>query len=344
MKKNVFNTALIAIVFVATSAVSILAHAEEFVSVYSARKEVLIKPILDVFTKQTGIKVNLITGKADALLVRLKIEGEASPADVFITVDAGRLQRAKAAGVLQAINSDVLQKNIPENLRDTDSQWFGLSQRARPIFYSKEKVSPQELSTYEDLADPKWHKRLCFRSSSSVYNQSQVASMIHSEGEQATEEWIKKAVANFARSPAGGDTEQLKAVAAGVCDIAIANTYYYGRLTNSDKPSDNAIVDKVGLFWPNQNGRGTHVNVSGAAVTKHAKNKQNAVKLIEFLTSDEAQEWYAAVNNEFPVVPEVKSSETLDAWGSFKSDNVALAILGELNKQAVIVMDRAGWR
>lgn len=320
------------------------ASAEEQVFVYSARKEALIKPILKTFTENTGIKVNLITGKADALLTRLRLEGRASPADVFVTVDAGRLQRAKAAGVLQPIQSDVLTKIIPAHLRDKDNIWFGLSQRARPIFYAKNKVKPEQLSTYEALADKQWKGRICFRSSNSVYNQSQVASMMEATGAEATEQWVKAVVANFARSPAGGDTDQLKAVAAGVCDIAIANTYYYGRLTNSDKASDRDIVNKVGLFWPNQNDRGVHVNVSGAGVTKYARNKTNAIKLIEFLASDEAQQWYAAVNNEFPVVPSANTSPTLASWGEFKQDSVNLSKLGELNRAAVELMDRGGWK
>ncbi len=314
------------------------------VSVYSARKEALIKPILKTFTEETGIKVNLITGKADALLTRLRLEGKASPADVFITVDVGRLQRAKAAGVLQPAESDVLEKRIPENLRDNDNIWFGLSHRARPIFYAKSKVKPAELSTYEALADKKWQGRICFRSSNSVYNQSQVASMMEATGAKATEQWVKAVVGNFARSPSGGDTDQLKAVAVGVCDITIANTYYYGRLINSDNASDREVAEKVGLFWPNQKDRGTHVNVSGAGVTKYASNKANAIRLIEFLASDKAQNWYAAVNNEFPVVPGVASSPTLVSWGEFKQDAVNLSKLGELNRAAVQLMDRGGWK
>lgn len=323
---------------------SVAAENSKQVFVYSARKEALIKPILNTFTEQTGINVSLVTGKADALLTRLRLEGKASPADVFITVDAGRLQRAKAAGVLQQIDSPLLRERIPEALRDKDDQWFGLSQRARPIFYAKDKVDVAELSTYEALADPKWKGRICFRSSNSVYNQSQVASMMEAIGEDATEQWVKNVVANFARPPAGGDTDQLKAVAVGVCDITIANTYYYGRLANSDKASDRRVVEKVGLFWPNQNDRGTHVNVSGAGVTQYARNKDNAVALIEFLSSDEAQQWYAAVNNEFPVVAAAESSDVLASWGAFKQDSVNLSRLGELNRKAVELMDRGGWK
>ncbi len=314
------------------------------VNVYSARKEALIKPVLDTFSKETGIQVNLITGKADALLTRLRLEGSASPADVFITVDAGRLHRAKQAGVLQTINSETLTNNIPKNLRDVDGYWFGLSQRARPIFYAKGKLDPNSLSTYEDLANKKWKGKICMRSSNSVYNQSLVASMLNATGKEATQTWLNNFVSNFVRKPAGGDTDQLKAVPAGLCDITIANTYYFGRLINSTDNADKAVAEKLSIFWPNQNDRGTHVNVSGAGITTHAKNAQNALKLIEFLASPESQAWYSAVNNEYPVVVGSKISPTLTAWGTFTQDTVDLSILGSNNRAAVEMMDRANWK
>ncbi len=324
--------------------ISSLATAADQVNVYSARKEALIKPILDTFSQNTGIQVKLITGKADALLTRLRLEGSASPADVFITVDAGRLHRAKAAGVLQKTNNENLNKLIPANLRDVDGYWFGLSQRARPIFYAKNKVDPKELSTYEDLASKKWQGKICMRSSNSVYNQSLVASMLNATGEKATQDWLNSFVENFVRKPAGGDTDQLKAVAAGQCDITIANTYYFGRLINSADQNDNSVADKLGVFWPNQTDRGAHVNVSGAGVTTHSKNIANAVKLIEFLASPESQAWYSAVNNEYPVVPGSEISDTLKSWGTFKQDSVDLSILGSNNRNAVKMMDRANWK
>ena len=333
----------LSLIFIATFLCSNLASANE-VNVYSARKEVLIKPTLDNFTKQTNIKVNLITGKADALLTRLRLEGKASPADVFITVDAGRLYRAKQAGVLQAIQSKTLNDRIPANLRDTDSFWFGLSQRARPIFYALDKVKPEQLSTYEDLANNKWENRICMRSSNSIYNQSMTASMLAAIGETETLKWLEAFVSNFKRKPVGGDTDQLKAVAAGQCDITIANTYYYGRLINSKEPSDKVVASKLGLFWPNQTDRGTHVNVSGAGVTAHAKNVENAIKLIEFLSSKETQAWYSSVNNEYPVVPGSLISDTLSRWGEFKQDTVDLTILGEKNRATVELMDKANWK
>lgn len=347
-KKNIYSKPSSKfIIFTLTSAllmISSLASAAGQVNVYSARKEALIKPALDTFSKNTGIQVNLITGKADALLTRLRLEGSASPADVFITVDAGRLHRAKAAGVLQKTNSETLNKLIPTNLRDVDGYWFGLSQRARPIFYAKNKVDPKELSTYENLADKKWQGRICMRSSNSVYNQSLVASMLNATGEKATQTWLNTFIKNFVRKPAGGDTDQLKAVAAGQCDITIANTYYFGRLIKSSDKADNTVAEKLGIFWPNQEGRGAHVNVSGAGVTAHSKNNENAVKLIEFLASAESQAWYSAVNNEYPVVPGSEISKTLQSWGSFKQDNVDLSTLGSNNRIAVKMMDRANWK
>ena len=319
------------------------AKAQE-VNVYSARQEALILPLLEKFEAETGIDVKLITGKADALLQRLESEGRSSPADVLITVDAGRLQRAKEAGVLQPVDSAVLKRRIPGHLRDADDTWFGLSQRARVIFYARDKVDPAELSTYEALADDKWKGRICIRSSGNIYNQSLVASMIESMGSEATEAWARGLVANFARKPAGGDTDQLRAAAAGLCDIAIANTYYYGRLVNSDKEADREVAAKLGLFWPNQQGRGAHVNVSGAGLARHAPNAEAAVKLLEFLVSDESQAWYAEVNNEYPVVESAPISATLQNWGDFKSDSLNLTRLGENNRAAVKLMDRAGWR
>jgi iron(III) transport system substrate-binding protein len=318
-------------------------HADE-VNVYSARKEALILPLLKQFAAETGIGFNLITAKADALLKRLESEGQSTPADVFITTDAGRLQRAREAGVLQPVDNPILAARIPENLRDKDNYWFGLSQRARVIFYAKDKVDAAELSTYEALADEKWKRRICIRSSGNIYNQSLVASMIEADGIEQTETWARGLVANFARKPAGGDTDQLRAAAAGLCDIAIANTYYFGRLVNSDKAKDQKVATSLGVFWPNQHGRGAHINVSGAGITKYAKHRAAAERLLEFLVSAEAQTWYAEVNNEYPVVTDAKIPATLVSFGKFKSDSLNLTRLGENNRAAVQLMDRAGWR
>ena len=320
------------------------ANGDGVVNIYSARKEALILPVLERFRDQTGIDFRLVTGKADALLKRLEVEGKSSPADVFITTDAGRQQRAKDADVLQPIDNAVLAGAIPQAMRDRDNYWFGLSQRARAIFYAKDRVKPQELSTYEALTDENWKGRICIRSSGNIYNQSLVASMIEASGIEKTEAWARGLVANFARNPGGGDTDQLRAVAAGLCDIAIANTYYYGRLVNSSKEKDRAVADSLAVFWPNQGDRGTHVNVSGAGITKHARHRAEAERLLEFLVNAESQAWYAEVNNEFPVVAGVKVSPTLESWGSFKADSLNLTRLGENNREAVKLMDRAGWR
>ncbi len=315
------------------------------VNLYSARKEALIKPLLDEFSNKTGIQVNLVTGKADALLKRLETEGANTPADVLITVDAGRLHRAKAAGLLAPINSAVLQESVPANYRDPENYWFGLSLRARPIMYALEKLDPNTLTSYEDLADPRWKGKICVRSSSNIYNQSLVASMIAANGEQQTEQWARALVANLARPPKGGDRDQIRAAAAGQCVIAIANTYYLARMTTSKKDQrEREAAGKIGIIWPNQNGRGAHINVSGAGVTKFAKHKDNAIKLLEFLVSDEAQRFYADSNHEYPVKADMEPSDILKQWGKFNGDAVNLSLLGKYNSTAVKLMDRAGWR
>lgn len=318
-------------------------HAEE-VNVYSARKEALIQPVLQRFSDKTGIKVNLVAGKADALITRLASEGKHSPADVLITTDVGRLHRAKSKGLLQAVKSSVLSQSIPANLRDSDNQWFALTRRARPIMYVPGRVDPNELSTMEALTDPKWKGRICIRSSSNIYNQSLVAAMIAQEGEAKTAKWLQGFVKNFARTPKGGDRDQIKAAVAGICDVAIANTYYLaGMLTGSDKKAQQ-VAQQIKVFWPNQADRGAHVNISGAAVVAHAKHTDAAKKLIEFMTEADTQAWYAEVNNEYPVVADVALSQVLKDFGDFKSEQVQLQKLGELNAQALKLMDKAGWR
>ena len=314
------------------------------VNLYSARKEALIKPLLDKFTEKTGITVNLVTGKADALLTRLKSEGKNTLADIFLTTDAGRLHRAEAAKLLQPIQSDLLNSSVPEAYRHPEGYWYGLSLRARPIFYVKDKVKPSSLSTYEALANSDFKGRICIRSSGNIYNQSLVASMIAAEGDAKTEIWAKGLVGNMARAPKGGDRDQIKAAAAGQCDIAVANTYYFAKMLSGNDVAQKEAAEKLAIFWPNQNGRGAHVNISGAGVTAHAKHKDNAVQLIEFLASEEAQAWYAQVNFEYPVRDGVKASEILQQWGTFKADSLNLSRLGDLNSNAVMLMDRAGWK
>lgn len=320
-----------------------LAAAEE-VNLYSARQEALIKPLLDRFSEQTGIAVNLVSGKDDALLKRLESEGRNSPADLLITADVGRLHRAREMGVLAPLQSELLAQRIPASYRDPDGYWFGLSLRARPILYVRGKVDPKELSTYAALADSRWKGRICIRSSDNIYNQSLVAAMIATQGEAETEAWARGLVANFARPPQGGDRDQVKAAAAGQCAIAIANTYYLAAMLNDTNAAERDSAARLGVFWPDQDGRGVHVNVSGIGLTAAARNVDAARKLMEFLVGEEAQRWYAESNHEYPVVAGVEPSATLKAWGSFKADALNLSELGRNNAAAVRLMDRAGWK
>lgn len=314
-----------------------VAQAEQVV-VYSARIEELIKPMFDAFTRETGIQVKFTTDKEGALLARLKAEGKRTPADVLITADAGNLWEAARAGLLKSVSSSILETNIPAHLRDPQGQWFGLSVRARTIVYNTQKIKPSELSTYEDLADPKWKGRLCLRTSKKVYNQSLVAMMIAEHGEAETERIVKGWVDNLATEPLSDDTRTLEFVAAGRCDVALVNTYYYGRLmeSNPDLP--------LAIFWPNQKNSGVHVNISGAGVTQFSKNEHAAIKLLEFLSSEKAQNLFADVNMEYPVNPEVKPSKIVTAWGQFKQNPMNLAKAGELQTAAIKLMDRAGYR
>ena len=315
------------------------------INLYSARKEALIKPLLDEFSEQTGIKVNLVTGKADALLKRLESEGKLTPADVLITVDAGRLHRAKEAGLLQSIESSALQSSIPSAYRDPDGHWFGLSVRARPLMVVSEKVKAGAIRRYEDLAHAEWKGKICIRSSNNIYNQSLVASMIAANGLADTEQWAQGLVDNLARPPAGGDRDQIKAAAAGECDIAVANTYYLARMLSvGEGDSQRQAAEKVSIVWPNQEDRGTHVNISGAGIIRYAKNRDNAIKLLEYLVSDEAQAYYAEGNHEYPVKAGVEISALLRSFGEFKTDTLNLSVLGENNAAAVKLMDRVGWR
>ncbi|WP_116364486.1 Fe(3+) ABC transporter substrate-binding protein [Parahaliea mediterranea] len=329
--------------FVAATLIAPASLAADVVNVYSARQEALIKPILDRFTEESGIKVNLITGGGDALLTRLRSEGRNSPADILLTVDAGRLYRAREAGVLQPLHSDFLKKVVPAHLRDSQDYWYGLSVRARVIAYARDRIDPAQLGSYEDLTDPKWRNRLCVRSSSNIYNQSLMAGMIATEGADAAADWAQGLVVNFARPPQGGDRDQIKAVGAGQCDLALVNSYYYGAMLQAGG-EEQAAAEKVALFFPNQDGRGTHINVSGAGITKAATNVEQAKALIEFLAGEEAQHWYAETNNEYPVREDIEPSERLRAWGEFKADSVDVTELGRLNAQAVMIMDRANWK
>ena len=314
------------------------------VNVYSARKEALIKPMLDRYTELTGVEVNLVTGKADALIKRLELEGVNSPADLLLTVDVGRLHRAKQLDLFSGIESNLLETVIPASYRDPEGYWYGLSIRSRVIVYSLQDVKPAQLSSYEALADEMWKGKLCVRSSSNIYNQSLVSAMLAHLGEAKTESWARGLVANFARPPKGGDRDQIKAVSVGQCSLALVNSYYLAGMINSKINAESKAAAQVGLFWPNQQDRGAHVNISGAGVTRSSQNKQEAIKLLEFLAGEEAQAWYAEHNHEFPVRSGVPVSQTLKQWGEFKADSLELSQLGEHNANAVRLMDRAGWK
>lgn len=314
------------------------------VNIYSARQEKLIKPILDRFTEETGIQVNLVTGGADALITRMAREGINSPADLLLTVDVGRLHRAKEQGLLSPVSSKVLDNHVPHQYRDSEGYWYAMSLRSRIIVHSKERVEPTELSSYENLTDAQWKGRICIRSSSNIYNQSLTASLISHQGVEETENWARGLVANMARPPQGGDRDQIRAVVAGQCDIAVVNSYYLAGMLSSPEAEQREVANQVAVFWPNQSDRGTHINISGAGVARHAPNRDAAIQLMEFLVNDASQEWYGEANGEFPVRADVPASEVLQSWGPFKADEIALEQLGIHNAEAVRLMDRAGWR
>lgn len=301
--------------------------------------------LYDAFKAETGITVEVKKADAKALLEEIQKAGEDSPADLFYTADAGKLAEAKEKGLFQAIGSSLVNENVPEIYRDKDDMWTALTMRARIIAYSLDRVDPKALSTYEDLVNEKWQGKIVTRPSSHVYNQSLVASFIEINGEENAAAWTKGLVKNFARDPKGNDRDQVKAVAAGEADLAIVNSYYIGRMMHSDKAEEKEAVAKVGVFFPNQETTGTHVNVSGAGILKGAKNKENAVKLLEFLSSEKAQEQFSSANFEFPVNPKVKvENELLKSWGEFKKQDINLSVLGQHNKKAQELMDEAGWK
>lgn len=311
---------------------------EEKVVVYTSRQPHLIEPVFQRYTEQTGVAVEFTSANEASLIERLAAEGEQTQADVFITVDAGNLWFASERGLLQALVSEFLERVIPEALRDTTNQWFGLSVRARPIMYHPDRVDPATLSTYEDLADPKWAGRLCLRTSKKVYNQSLVAMMIEHHGEEKTESIVRGWINNLATDPFSSDTVLIEAIAAGQCDVGIANTYYLGRLLAEDPNYP------VQIFWANQDTTGVHVNISGAGVTKHAPRPQQGQALIEWLASEQAQTQFAESNLEFPANTSVQASGIVQQWGDFKQDVTPLIIAGERQAQAVRLMDRAGYR
>jgi iron(III) transport system substrate-binding protein len=317
---------------------------EQIVNVYTHRHYEADQKLFDLFTQETGIKVNVVSASADELIQKLEMEGSASPADVLITVDAGRLYRAQSKDLLQPVYSQVIEENIPEKFRNPENYWFGLTFRARIIAFSLDRVNPEDLSSYEALVEEKWRGRIVTRSSENIYNQSLLASIIAANGIEGAEEWAAGLKQNFARDPKGNDRDQVKAVASGEADIAIVNTYYIGLMLNDENEEERKAAEKVGIFFPNQESRGTHINISGAGVTKYAPNKDNAVKLLEFLSSANAQELLAQINFEYPVNPGVGIAPQLQQWGQFKSDELNLSKLGENNSDAVKIFDRVGWK
>lgn len=329
------------------AAVLLLACSEppaDQVFVYSARHYDSDQQLFDDFTARTGIRVRVLQGGSDELIERMSREGIASPADVLITVDAGRLWRAEQAGVLQAVESELLTERIPEHLRHPQGLWFGFSQRLRPVFYDRERVDPDRIARYEDLADPDLGYSVCVRSSSNIYNQSLLASIIGHHGEEAASAWAAGLMANLARNPQGGDTDQILGVASGECELALANHYYYLRLARSSEAERRAAVERVGVMFPNQDDRGVHVNVGGAGVARHAPNRDNAQRFLEYLASSEAQRLFALGNYEFPVVAGTELDPMLQAWGELLLDQLNVAELGRHNPAAVRIADRVGWR
>jgi iron(III) transport system substrate-binding protein len=308
------------------------------VTVYSSRKEHLIQPLFEQFTKQTGIEVNYLTGSGSDLIERLKLEGSNTPADIFMTVDAGDLWYAGTQDIFQSASTETIKSNIPSYLRDPNGLWTGLSVRARTIVYSSDRVNPSELSTYGDLASNNWNKKLCLRTSKKIYTKSLVASIIHNQGEQKASEVISGWVNNLAAVPNAKDSHVMDAIIAGQCDVGLVNTYYYGRLI--EKTPDAPIK----LFWANQETTGVHVNVSGAGITKHASNPIGAMQLLEWLSSAKAQSIYGSLNKEYPANQNIDSDEIVTSWGSFKQDKMNLSIAGELQADAVKLMQRLGYK
>ena len=328
---------LAALAIIATSA-----QASEL-NLYSARHYQTDEALYANFTKQTGIKINRIEGKEDELLERIRNEGSNSPADIFLTVDAARLAKAHELGLFAPLASKTLETRIPAHLRTED--WFSFSTRARVIVYNKASVKAEDVQNYEDLANPKLKGKFCSRSGSHPYNLSLMASVIAHQGEAKAEEWAQGMVANFARAPKGGDTDQIKAVAAGECGVALSNTYYVARLLRSTKPEEQKAMEKVGVIWPNQKTSGTHINVSGGGMLKTAPNKAAAVKFLEYLASDEAQRYFADGNNEWPAVASVKvANPALDTLGKFKADQLPVKNLAMYQAKAQIIFDRAGFK
>ena len=324
---------------IALTAMPMAASADGEVNIYSYRQAYLLKPLLNAFEKETGIQSNVVFAK-QGLAERLEREGRNSPADVVMTVDISRLNELVERDLVQSVDNEVLEDNIPENLRHPDGKWFALTTRGRLIFVSKERVKEGEITTYEQLADDKWDNRVCTRSGKHPYNIALISSMIAHHGEAETEKWLAGVKDNLARRPQGGDRDQIKAIAEGVCDVSIGNSYYYGNMLQDE--NQRAIAEQVRLVFPNAEGRGTHVNISGAGVTKYAPNRESAIRFLEYLTGDFAQRLFAEGNNEYPISG--PTTGPVAALGEFKQDDLNVAVLGENQTEAVKVYDRAGWK
>lgn len=348
MKRRAFLASGVALGTVAIhqslTAKSSVAQSGKVLNLYSARHYDADNQVYEGFLKKTGIKINLVEAPADKLIERVKNEGANSPADVIITVDAGNLWRSQQNGLFQKVPAtSSLYNTIDASLRDPDGHWFGFTKRARVIIYNKSRMQSSDIARYEDLADPKWRGRFSVRSSGNVYNQSLVGSIIAASDEAKTEAWAKGVVANFARKPSGNDTSQIKAVAAGESDLTLANTYYLGRLASSSKTEDHDVASKVGVIFPNQGDRGTHINISGGGIAKYAPNPEAALQYLEYLASPEAQAIFAGSNFEYPVIAGVQLKMALISFGDFKKDAINVKVFGEKNAQALQVMDRSGW-
>ncbi|MGP6086698.1 extracellular solute-binding protein [Antarctobacter jejuensis] len=319
------------------------AVAEGEVNIYSSRHYDTDERLYSDFEDATGITINRIEGNADELIARMQAEGRNSPADILITVDTSRLTRAKDSGVLQAADSAVLETRIPGYLQDDDNQWFGFSQRSRIIFYDKADVTEPPM-TYQDLADPKYKGQVCIRSGTNSYMQTLLAALVEHEGEEAAREWAAAVVANFARDPQGGDTDQLRGLVSGECDVVVSNTYYFARAIRTEVSGVSADLDKIGWIFPNQDGTGAHMNLSGAGVAAHAPNKENAIKFLEYLASDQAQQYFSAGNDEYPAVPGVALSPSVAALGFFKPDDVDLSAVAKNIPTAQKIFNEVGWK
>ena len=318
---------------------------DEEVNLYTARKEHLIRPLIDIFEKDTGIRVNIVSAKTKVLIKKIIDEGETSPADLLITVDAGNLHKAKLKDITQKIESEKLNSLVPQHLRDKDGHWYALSIRSRVIMYNPETINPADIKNYESLMASSLRGRVCIRSSSNIYNQSLLASLIHHKGEKAALEWAKGVVNNFSRPPKGNDRGQMTAVVLGECDVTLANTYYLGKWISSKKDTERMYAKKIKVLFPNQDNRGSHINISGGFITKNAKNKNNAIKLLEFLADDKAQEIYAKQNHEYPIRKNINISDIVRSWGyPFKMDMMNLTNLGVLNDDAGKIFDIAKWK